>query len=279
VRLQYKAGDCTVDALVFTISDHSIQATYNASLCSPPKMTIPNVSATYEVLQFHFHTGSEHALDGKHFGGEIHVVHKELGGQGLEVLGLFVEPTSYGDTHYFDALIPKWEFVAEATLVVCAKNETDVAVTQGLHRRSLAQKERDSRNVAESFNPYSLVPEGSTYYFYSGSLTTPPCTEIVSWNVVDKPVSLSVHEYNALVDLILRYESPETCSLATVAAPSGETSRPTQPINGRTITHKCPTGTELQFNNSQEQSRADIFNVALVTIATCMTSLLLIDSI
>jgi carbonic anhydrase len=216
-------------------------------------------------------------LDGKHFGGEIHIVHQEVGGQGLAVLGLFVDPTSFDETNYFDALIPGWEAVANATLLECA--ETDVAVTQGLHRRSLTQKDRDSRSVAESFNPYSLVPEGSTYYFYSGSLTTPPCTEIVSWNVVDKPVSLSVHEYNALVDLILLYESPETCSLATVAAPSGETSRPTQPINGRTITHKCPTGTELQFNNSQEQSRADIFKVALVTIATLMTSLLLVDSI
>jgi carbonic anhydrase len=241
-------------------------------------MTIPNVSATYEVLQFHFHTGSEHALDGEHFGGEIHVVHQEVGGEGLAVLGMFVEPTSFDDTHYFDALISKWEEVANETLLECGKNETDVAVTQGLHRRSLVQKEPITRNAAESFNPYSLVPEGSTYYFYSGSLTTPPCTEIVSWNVVDKPISLSVAEYRVLVDLVLLYKSPETCSLATVAAPSGETSRPTQPINGRTITHKCPTGTELQFNESQEQSSSEIFTtVRLVMVAAWMTSILLIQ--
>jgi hypothetical protein len=89
---------------------------------------------------------------------------------------------------------------------------------------------------------------------------------------------LSVAEYRVLVDLVLLYLSPETCSLATVAAPSGETSRPTQPINGRTITHKCPTVTELQFNESQEQSSSEIFTtVRLVMVAAWMTSILLIQ--
>lgn len=77
-------------------------------------------------------------------------------------------------------------------------------------------------------------------YFYSGSLTTPPCSEIVTWNVVDQPISISVREYTAITNLILDYVNPETCIPASISSPSGYTARPTQPLNGRTVLRKCP---------------------------------------
>ena len=77
-------------------------------------------------------------------------------------------------------------------------------------------------------------------YFYSGSLTTPPCSEIVTWNVVDQPISISVREYTAITNLILDYVNPETCIPASISSPSGYTARPTQPLNGRKVLRKCP---------------------------------------
>jgi carbonic anhydrase len=223
-------------------------------------MTIPSVATPFEALQFHIHTSSEHALDGTHFGAELHIVHQEVGGQGLAVLGLFLDPHSFAETNHFEVLIPGWEDVAAATSVLCGgaeSNSTDVATTQGLHRRRHLTRKDDKtkqRKLSQSFNPYDLIPEGATFYYYSGSLTTPPCSEIVSWNVVDTPVSLSVREFLALDSFILDYVSPETCELATVAGPAGGTSRPTQPINGRTITHKCPSGTESRFPTEEASS-------------------------
>jgi len=46
----------------------------------------------YDLLQYHFHTPSEHALDGKRFSMEVHLVHKNrdtgeedrAGGQKIE---------------------------------------------------------------------------------------------------------------------------------------------------------------------------------------------------
>lgn len=32
----------------------------------------------YELLQFHFHTPSEHTFDGKHYPMEAHLVHKDV---------------------------------------------------------------------------------------------------------------------------------------------------------------------------------------------------------
>jgi carbonic anhydrase len=116
------------------------------------------------------------------------------------------------------------------------------------------------------------MPKDATIYTYDGSLTTPPCSEIVYWNVVDKPVQLSVREYLRLTNLILDYVDPETCQAASIAAPSGFTGRPVQPINGRPITRHCPTGYVDTFDpamveTSTEGSSASIASVVLSFVA------------
>lgn len=45
----------------------------------------------HRLLQFHFHTPSEHTLDGKHLAMEAHLVHKNLETGNLAVLGVFIE--------------------------------------------------------------------------------------------------------------------------------------------------------------------------------------------
>jgi carbonic anhydrase len=41
------------------------------------------------------------------------------------------------------------------------------------------------------FNPASLLPSVHTHYQYSGSLTTPPCSEGVNWTVLNTPMPIS----------------------------------------------------------------------------------------
>lgn len=45
----------------------------------------------HRLLQFHFHTPSEHTLDGRHLAMEAHLVHRNLETGNLAVLGVFVE--------------------------------------------------------------------------------------------------------------------------------------------------------------------------------------------
>jgi len=40
-------------------------------------------------------------------------------------------------------------------------------------------------------NPQDLLPRGTRYYHYSGSLTTPPCSEGVAWFVMKTPIEVS----------------------------------------------------------------------------------------
>jgi carbonic anhydrase len=63
----------------------------------------------------------------------------------------------------------------------------------------------------------SLLPAGRGYYRYSGSFTTPPCTEDVLWIVLRSPVELSpaqIQKFRAILD---------------------GNNRPVQPLNGRKV--------------------------------------------
>ena len=223
-------GTCTTNDLTFTINDHVIQVGFNTTACTPPSMVIPNVvNGTYDVLQYHIHSGSDHTIDGQNFGADMHIVHRNRfnGSTDLAVLGLFIEPTNDVDSNLFDVLINGVEEVIAETKAECSK----------VNRRS---RHLSVRKTQQIFNPYEVVPSNSSIYHYAGSLTTPPCTEIVTWNVVEQPISVSVREYIAISNLILNYINPETCVEASISSPSGYTSRPTQPLNGRIVTRKCP---------------------------------------
>jgi carbonic anhydrase len=66
-------------------------------------------------------------------------------------------------------------------------------------------------------NAAHLLPANLASYRYSGSLTTPPCSEDVSWFVLQEPIEASAEQIAAFRELI------------------HANNRPTQPLNGRKI--------------------------------------------
>lgn len=136
----------------------------------------------YDLLQFHFHHKSEHTLAGKQFPMEVHFVHR--GDQGdLAVVGVFL---AEGPPH------PD----LEAIWNVAPKTEGKVAGKGAI-------------------DPRRLLPGASPAFLYSGSLTTPPCSEIVTWTVLATPMAAS----KAQID--------------TFASLFPNNFRPVQPHNGR----------------------------------------------
>jgi carbonic anhydrase len=122
---------------------------------------------TYELVQFHFHAPSEHKIDGKAFPMEVHFVHKNASG-GLGVLGVFI-----------------------------ARGAANAAFA-GL---AAAFPPEAGKEVALSVDPRGLLPGKLGYWTYEGSLTTPPCSEIVDWMVAKEPIEVAagdIEKFTAL---------------------------------------------------------------------------------
>jgi carbonic anhydrase len=62
-----------------------------------------------------------------------------------------------------------------------------------------------------------MLPSSQVAYTYSGSLTTPPCSEGVRWHVMQQPLTLSAEQVAALTAI---YD---------------DTNRPVQPLNDREL--------------------------------------------
>ncbi len=132
---------------------HTIKASFS------PGSKIIIRGEEFELAQFHFHAHSEHSIANKFYPLEAHFVHKNKNGD-LAVIGvLFVEGKS---NPYLESM---WQQFPKE------KNRQIASST--------------------SFNPLNLIPTTQTYYHYQGSLTSPPCSENVNWNVFNTPVELS----------------------------------------------------------------------------------------
>ena len=139
----------------------------------------------YDLLQFHFHSPSEHTIDGKPADMVAHLVHKAEDGSLAVVAVLFKE----GSENTFLKSI--W---------------SNLPLEPGMHTESPA-----------TIFAENIMPETKSYYHYSGSLTTPPCSEGVNWNVMTNMVEASAAQIDAFNSIFAK------------------SVRPTQALHGREI--------------------------------------------
>lgn len=126
-------------------------------------------SVDYHFKQFHFHTPSEHMVDGSTYEMEMHIVHTF---QGVDadtpnylVIGVFFKE---GDENNF-----------VSSFLDAIPNEEG----------SVFSSDKKYINAAE------MIPEKLQAFFnYRGSLTTPPYTESVNWIVLKEPRTASAKQ-------------------------------------------------------------------------------------
>ncbi len=115
----------------------------------------------YNLQQFHFHHPAEHTIDNQRAAMELHFVHADEAGQ-LLVIGVLLEigeqaPPAYGQI---------FEHIPTAT------DEPPQHPTVMLHLNE-------------------LLPPAPRFFSYSGSLTTPPCSEGVTWLLCDQSITIT----------------------------------------------------------------------------------------
>jgi carbonic anhydrase len=131
----------------------------------------------WELVQFHWHTPSEHEIEGRDTPLEMHFVHSRDDGAIL-VLAVFMERGSKNR-----ALEPMF--------------------------RELPDQPDETREVS-GVRLRDLLPEGRESFRYSGSLTTPPFTEPVRFIVFAESTSLSRGQIAAFQELFEEGNSRET---------------------------------------------------------------------
>ncbi|XP_013646470.2 alpha carbonic anhydrase 7-like [Brassica napus] len=110
----------------------------------------------YELQQLHWHSPSEHTVNGRRFALELHMVHEGKNGRMAVVTVLYKIGRA-------DTFIRSLEKELEAI--------TDLD---------------DAEKHVRMIDPKQIKIGSRKYYRYIGSLTTPPCTQNVTWSVVRK---------------------------------------------------------------------------------------------
>ncbi|MBZ0220715.1 MAG: carbonic anhydrase family protein [Candidatus Methylomirabilis sp.] len=175
-KIEFKYGSSKLNIVN---NGHTVQVNYDGG------SSIAVDGSEYGLVQFHFHTPSEHTVDGKSYGNEIHLVHKNGKGQ-LAVVGVLIEEGS--ENPAYSAI---WS--------------------------NLPAKAGEKKSVEASINAGELIPSESGYFTYSGSLTTPPCSESVKWIVLKKPIQMSAAQIKEISDIM------------------SKNNRPVQPLNERVL--------------------------------------------
>ncbi|CAB3373771.1 Hypothetical predicted protein [Cloeon dipterum] len=180
----------------------------------------------YEMVGLHFHwgrrnnRGSEHIINSIRFAMELHIIHRNRKYKtleealnhrdGLSVLAFFFSAGERGNAR-LDVLIQSLPSV---------KNMNDkVTLDQPLPLAWMLPRDID------------------TFYSYRGSLTTPPCSEAVTWILFPHPLHVSFEQ----MDLFRKLSFGEE--------PMVDNFRHPQPISGRTIyIHRLVNGTRFHHH-------------------------------
>jgi len=147
------------------------------------------------------------------------------------------------DDDYMEMFLEGWEAAADRTAENCTLRGTPfletphqlLARTQRRHRRRL----RDSHWSVGGKKHRKLLRQpfrNQYYYGYRGSLTVPPCSDIVLWYVVDNPMAISAGQLRRLRDLVADYRDAQ-CALGTYADEGGNVNRPIQPKHKHNVFH------------------------------------------
>jgi len=133
---------------------HSIQVNY------APGSSLKVGQETYSLRQFHFHYPSEEHVNGQAYDMVVHLVHADAEGR-------------------------------LAVVAVLLKQGKANTLIDSIWKNIPKEKEKAVTVSGTTLNATELLPTDHGYYTFTGSLTTPPCSEGVTWYVMKVPVTLS----------------------------------------------------------------------------------------
>lgn len=130
----------------------------------------------HPLVEFHFHTPSEHMIEGKQYPMEAHFVHKTKEGD-VAVVGVIFEAGAHNDA--LDAIIT-----------------------------NLPSDKKVEHTMSTSLDLKKLFPQDKRYFRYTGSLTTPHFGEGVKWFVIKQPVQVDAEQLRRMTVVMGKNSRP-----------------------------------------------------------------------
>lgn len=238
-----------------TITNNGHTVVLQLNYTAPVMISGGPLTPTYRFTQLHFHwgvndsLGSEDLINNHSYPMELHMVFSNTDydddkialtkNDGLVVLAMFFEITQEDNPVY-----------SEIVNTLSQINMPD-----------------QSSNLQVGFTIRSMLPESTELYFtYKGSLTTPPCLEVVTWIDFKHPIQLSHNQVQAF--RMLRSKHGQLT----------HNSRPVQELSGRPVWYNV--GGFAALNTPIiEKNTASTFGFALsniIMLLCCKLAILII---
>ena len=142
---------------------HIIDNGHTIMINYAPGSSISVGGKKYALKQFHFHRPSEEEINGKRYDMVAHLVHADAEGK-------------------------------LAVVAVLLQQGADNPLIRELWKDFPKEKEKEEVLDNIQIDASRVLPADRGYYTFSGSLTTPPCSEDVTWFVLKHPVTVSLAE-------------------------------------------------------------------------------------
>ncbi|XP_074986310.1 receptor-type tyrosine-protein phosphatase gamma isoform X4 [Caretta caretta] len=172
-----------------------------------------------EKVEFHWgqsngSAGSEHSINGKRFPVEMQIY--------------FYNPDDFDS---FGAAILENRIIGAMAVFFQVSQRDNPALDPIIHGlKGVVHHEKET--FLDPFVLRDLLPTSlGSYYRYTGSLTTPPCSEIVEWIVFRRPVSISYHQLEAFYSIFTTEQQDHVKSVEYLR----NNFRPQQSLNDRVV--------------------------------------------
>ncbi|XP_011194505.2 carbonic anhydrase 2 isoform X2 [Zeugodacus cucurbitae] len=196
----------------------------------PPTITNGPLEDIYEAAEVHFHwgsptsKGSEHVINQRRYDVEMHIVHMN------NKYGSVEEAREYEDGLSVIGVL----FKVEKTVA----NHEQPGLSTIFNTVPYVTRYNSSASTQQLISLGSLLSNinRDKFYTYQGSLTTPPCSEAVTWIVYPEVVPISIFQ----VKNFWFVRDSEGGRLVN-------NYRPVQPIGSRDVYYRSSNGDEVNY--------------------------------
>uniref|UniRef100_A0A4X2KB37 Receptor-type tyrosine-protein phosphatase gamma n=1 Tax=Vombatus ursinus TaxID=29139 RepID=A0A4X2KB37_VOMUR len=172
-----------------------------------------------EKVEFHWghsngSSGSEHSINGRRFPVEMQIY--------------FYNPDDFDS---FQTAISENRIIGAMAVFFQVSQRDNAALDPIIHGlKGVVHHEKET--FLDPFVLRDLLPASlGSYYRYTGSLTTPPCSEIVEWIVFRRPVPISYHQMEAFYSIFTTEQQDHVKSVEYLR----NNFRPQQNLNDRVV--------------------------------------------